>query len=75
MIFFERSPRENDFEGLTSMQVFLGLYLDFDNWKDVPLIRISNQDIQKKLGIRGKYAAFSDIVNLKVTVHTNCRRM
>ncbi len=57
--------RENDFEGLTSMQVFLGLYLDFGNWKDVPLIRISNQDIQKKLGIRGKYAAFSDIVNLE----------
>jgi cytochrome c-type biogenesis protein CcsB len=57
--------RENDFEGLTSMQVFLGLYLDFDNWRDVPLIRISNQDIQKKLGIRGKYAAFTDIVNLK----------
>jgi cytochrome c-type biogenesis protein CcsB len=57
--------RENDFEGLTSMQVFLGLYLDFQNWKDVPLIRISNQDIQQKLGIRGKYAAFSDIVNLE----------
>ena len=57
--------RENDFEGLTSMQVFLGLYLDFDNWKDVPLIRVSNQDIQSKLGIKGKYAAFSDIVNLK----------
>ena len=57
--------RENDFEGLTSMQVFLGLYLDFENWKDVPLIRISNQDIQQKLGIQGKYAAFSDIVNLE----------
>jgi cytochrome c-type biogenesis protein CcsB len=57
--------RENEFEGLSSMQVFLGLYLDFDNWKDVPLIRISNQDIQRKLGIRGKYAAFSDIVNLE----------
>jgi cytochrome c-type biogenesis protein CcsB len=56
--------RENEFEGLTSMQVFLGLYLDFNNWKDVPLIRISNQDIQKKLEINGKFAAFSDIVHL-----------
>jgi hypothetical protein len=46
------------------MQVFLGLYLDFGNWKDVRLIRISNQDIQQKLGISGKYAAFTDIVNL-----------
>jgi cytochrome c-type biogenesis protein CcsB len=56
--------RENEYKGLSSMQVFLGLYLDFDNWKDFPLIRISNQDIQKKLGIKGKFAAFSDIVNL-----------
>ncbi len=26
--------RENKFEGMTSMQVFLGLYFDFDNWKE-----------------------------------------
>jgi cytochrome c-type biogenesis protein CcsB len=57
--------RENEFEGLTSMQVFLALYLDFDNWKDVPLIRISTRDIQSRLGISGKYAAFSDIVSLE----------
>jgi cytochrome c-type biogenesis protein CcsB len=57
--------RANEFEGLTSMQVFLGIYLDFNNWKDVPLIRISNQEIQSKLGIKGRYASFSDIVNLE----------
>jgi cytochrome c-type biogenesis protein CcsB len=56
--------RENKFEGLTSMQVFLGVYLDFDNWKDVPMIKISNSELQKKLGIRGKRAAFSDLVSL-----------
>jgi cytochrome c-type biogenesis protein CcsB len=57
--------RENEFEGLTSMQVFLGLYFDFNNWKDVPLIRISNSDLQKKLGISGKFASFSDLVNIE----------
>jgi len=57
--------RENEFEGLTSMQVFLGLYFDFNNWKDVPLIRISNGDLQKKLGISGKFASFSNLVNLE----------
>ena len=57
--------RENEFEGLTSMQVFLGLYLDFNNWKEVPMITISNKDLQTKLGIRGKYAAFSDLVDLE----------
>lgn len=56
--------RESQFEGLNSMQVFLGFYLDFDHWKDVPLIRISNRDISRKLGITGKFASFSEIVNL-----------
>jgi cytochrome c-type biogenesis protein CcsB len=57
--------RENEFEGLTSMQVFLGLYFDFNNWKDVPLIRVSNSDLQMKLGISGKFASFTDLVNLE----------
>ena len=56
--------RENSFEGLTSMQVFLGIYLDFNSWKDVPLIKISNNDLQNRLGVRGKYAAFTDLVDL-----------
>jgi hypothetical protein len=38
--------RENKFQGLTSMQVFLGVYLDFDHWKDVQMIKVSNRDIQ-----------------------------
>lgn len=56
--------RENEFEGMTSMQVFLGIYLDFQNWKEVPLIKVSNKDIQTKIGIRGNLAAFNDLVDL-----------
>jgi hypothetical protein len=56
--------RENNFEGMTSMQVFLGIYFDFDNWKEVPLIRVSNKELQQSLGIRGNLASFSDLVNL-----------
>jgi cytochrome c-type biogenesis protein CcsB len=56
--------REKEFEGLNSMQVFLGLYFDFNNWKEVPLISISNNELQRRLGLTGKYAAFSDLVNL-----------
>ena len=56
--------RENEFEGMNSMQVFLGLYLDFDHWKDVPLISISNSEIQKKIGVRGSFASFSDLVDI-----------
>jgi len=57
--------RENEFQGLSSMQVFLGLYLDFNNWKDVPLIVVSNKDIQNKLGISRNLASFSELVNLE----------
>jgi cytochrome c-type biogenesis protein CcsB len=57
--------RENKFEGLTSMQVFLGVYLDFDHWKDVPMIKVSNKDLQKSLGINRNLAAFNDLVNLE----------
>jgi cytochrome c-type biogenesis protein CcsB len=57
--------KENEFEGLNSMQVFLGLYFDFNNWKDVPLISITNADIRKKLGISGKFASFSDLVSIE----------
>ena len=56
--------RENRFEGMTPMQVFLGISFDFDSWKDHPIIRISNDELKRQLGITGKYAAFSDIVNL-----------
>jgi cytochrome c-type biogenesis protein CcsB len=56
--------RENKFEGLTSMQVFLGVYLDFENWKDVPLIRVSSSELQKTFGINGNYGAFTDFVDL-----------
>lgn len=56
--------RENKFDGLTPMQVFLGVYLDFNSWKDVPLISVSNKEMKQKLGIQGNRAAFSDLVNL-----------
>jgi cytochrome c-type biogenesis protein CcsB len=56
--------RENKFEGYTSMQVFLGLYFDFNQWKEVPLIKVSNRDLRKKLGILTGYASFSDLVDI-----------
>jgi cytochrome c-type biogenesis protein CcsB len=56
--------RENKFEDYSSMQVFLELYFDFKNWENVPLIRISNKDLRKKLGINDNLASFSDLVNL-----------
>ena len=57
--------RQNKFEGMTPMQVFLGIYFDFHSWENYPLIKVSNDDLKRQLGVTGKYAAFSDIVNLQ----------
>ncbi|MFH0843786.1 MAG: c-type cytochrome biogenesis protein CcsB [Bacteroidota bacterium] len=56
--------RENKYEGNTPMQVYLGLFLDFDHWQDVPLIRVSNKELQKSLRIKGNMAAFSHLVDM-----------
>jgi cytochrome c-type biogenesis protein CcsB len=54
--------KENEFNGLSSMQVFLGYSLDFNHWQNVPLIKVSNAELQTMLGLRGDRAAFADIV-------------
>lgn len=57
--------RKTEMDGYSPMQVFLGMYFDFENWQNVPLIKVSNVEIQKQIGIHGNYAAFSDIVDLQ----------
>jgi len=56
---------KNSYESLSPMQVFLGLYFDFENWKDVPLIKVANKSLRQQLGIRGEKASFSDLVDLE----------
>lgn len=55
---------ENKFRGYSSMQFFVGFLLDFDHWKDVPVIKVGNAGLRKAIGITGKHAAFSDLVDL-----------
>ncbi len=54
--------RKNSLDGLSPMQVFLGCSLDFYNWQNVPMIKVSNDELQRLLNLRGDRAAFSDIV-------------
>lgn len=61
--------RETEFEGYSPMQIFLGVYLDFQNWQHFPFIKVSNSDVAKIIGIRGEYAAFSDIVDLNANTY------
>jgi cytochrome c-type biogenesis protein CcsB len=58
---------KKSFNGLTPMQVFMGYSIDFEHWQKVQLIRISDNELKKVLGIRGDYASFDDIVTLGET--------
>ena len=57
--------KKNQFDDFSSMQVFLGFYADFNNWKDVKLIKVSNSELAKQIGVAGDYAAFSEIVDVE----------
>jgi cytochrome c-type biogenesis protein CcsB len=54
--------KENKFNGLSPMQVFLGCSFDFYNWQNVPIIKVSNTELRNILGLQGDRAAFSDMV-------------
>jgi len=54
--------RQEKFLGLTPDQIFLGMMTDPEGWQAVPMIRVSNPQLRKQLGITGRYAAFNDLV-------------
>lgn len=55
---------ENKFGGYSSVQFFMGFLLDFDHWKDIPVIKVTNPVLRKSLGINNRYASFSDLVDM-----------
>ncbi|MEE4199050.1 MAG: c-type cytochrome biogenesis protein CcsB [Bacteroidales bacterium] len=57
--------RKTEIDKYSPMQVFLGLYFDFEHWQHYPLIKISNQQIQEINGVSASYIAFSDVVDVK----------
>jgi cytochrome c-type biogenesis protein CcsB len=62
--------RENLLDGYTPMQMFLGLYLDFESWSNYPMIKVNDVNLRGFLGIRSDFAAFSDIVDLSASPPT-----
>ncbi|MBN1108170.1 MAG: c-type cytochrome biogenesis protein CcsB, partial [Bacteroidales bacterium] len=56
--------RETGFRGLTPLQVYFAVHYDFERWKDVPMIRVSDRDLRRRLGISDNKAAFSDLVDI-----------
>ncbi len=55
--------RKNSYQGYSPMQVFMGLSTDFQNWQDEPLIKVSNKDLRKTIGITQEYASVNQLID------------
>ena len=55
--------RKNSYQGYSPMQVFMGLSTDFQNWQDEPLIKVSNKDLRKTIGITEEYASVNQLID------------
>ena len=53
--------RGDDFHGLTAEQVIVGAVGNPFLWSRVPLIYVSNKDVQKRYGLTDKYASFNSL--------------
>ena len=56
--------RKDNLGNLNADQVMLGLMSNPSQWQSVAMIRVSDPEIGKMLGINGKYAAYLDFVDL-----------
>ena len=50
--------------GMNSMQVVMGMYLFPESWQHVPMIKVTNGEIQKMLGVRDKFASYVDFFDM-----------
>ncbi len=57
--------QKTSFQGQSPEQVFLGMMVFPDDWQKTPMIKVKHPELKSFLGIEGKYASFSDIVDLK----------
>jgi len=55
--------RKDLYKGQTPEQVFLGILVFSEKWQNEPMIRVNHPELQKLLGLSGKYASFSQIVD------------
>lgn len=52
------------YKGLSSEEVLSGWLFYYDEWKEEPVIRIKNKEVQHLLGIKGSYARLTDFADV-----------
>jgi len=55
--------KKTSWEGMSPTEVFLDMQVHPDTWKNIAIIKVSNPELRKQLGIfSGKYVTFNSIV-------------
>lgn len=61
--FTKKIYGKDSFDGLTAQQVVAGWFFYYDDWKNVPFIKIKGDNVKKILGISGNYASLKDFTD------------
>ena len=54
---------KTSYKEFTAEQVLLGWFFYYDEWRNVPMIKIKGKEVKDRLNIDGKYASFNDFVS------------
>lgn len=61
--------RKNTFDEMNSDQVLLGMLSQPVVWQQIPIIKISNDDLKAVIGVSGKYASYLDFIDMTKGVY------
>ncbi|MEJ2594618.1 MAG: cytochrome c biogenesis protein CcsA [bacterium] len=57
--------RKDNMFGMTSDQVLLGMLSQGMTWQQAPMIKVSDDEVKRILGVTGKYASYMDFINMQ----------
>lgn len=55
--------RKNNWQGMSSTEVYLDMQANPEKWKDVPVIKVANSDLKRFLNVSGNYVSFNSLFN------------
>lgn len=61
--------RKSELHGMNTDQVFLGMLSQPSVWQRVPLIKVSDKEIKRIIGIDGKLASYFDFIDMEKGVY------
>ena len=53
--------KKDNFDGMSPVEFFLDMSANPDKWKNIPVVKIDNKELQKKLGVTTDFVAFSQM--------------